>query len=614
MNLNELIDDPNIDGLDPEDTPARALLEKTQGNILKHHGRGYALHVLLKFRPEPEPLKAALSWIGTRSAPTSALEQIAREDDPDFLFRAVALSKHGYAALGIPEERQPADPIFRGGSGYGRGNPMGGWGYSARRPGFDDHLRQNADALFILAHNDPKKLESAWPDVQKEIEAFADVAVAADLKSGLPEPGHFLWMGEETGESIERGLKPAGESSWYVECFGYADGISLPRFLKQDVEDERQRKEGHTVAAGSGPWGRGTPLNRVLGDDGSGGYGSYVAFQKYEQDVEGFHRAVESLRDRMVTDALAEEFVLDPMGFLAEEGIEASFEDEAGKKFLSFCSDTLKCGDARRKACVDPQCDSGRRCMEHLNHLKARPDFAEAMRGTSQFEQARPGIDLDRVYAMAVGRYRDGRPLVDPDAGRQADDFDYAVDPDGLVCPFHAHARRMNPRGQRVRLRYESGEPDAADAAEFAEWSHLIARRGMPYQHGYNDDSVRSGLYFISFQSALADFERLLADADDDGFVQTGYDADKCEDAPVGIDPIIGQHPAPANQTWPRLEAGAADVPPAEGQASASVPVTRYRLTHYVALRGGGYFFAPSIQYVENIEEISTLTGTALES
>lgn len=596
MNLNELIDDPNIDGLDPEDTTACALLEKTQGNILKHHGRGHGLHVLLRFKPEPEQLKAALNWFGLRSAPTSALEQIAHEDDPDFLYRAVALSKSGYAALCIPEECQPADPVFQSGSGYGRDDPMAGWGYAARPPGFDDHLSQDPDGLIILAHNDPQKLETAWREVCEEIAPFADVALDSGLKTGLPEPGHFLWMGEETGDAMECGVKPAGESSWYVECFGYADGISLPRFLKQDVEDERQRKGAHAGAGGNGPWGRGTPLNRVLGEDGSGGYGSYLAFHKYEQDVEGFHRSVESLRDRMVTDVLAEKLVSDPSGFLDEEGIEAPFEDENGKRFLSFCSDTLKCGDARREACGDPQCNDGRTCMDHLSLLKGRPDFVEAMRGTRQFQQTRPTIDLDRVYAMVVGRYRDGRPLIDPEAGRQADDFDFASDPDGQICPFHAHVRRMNPRGQRVRLPSETEEPNAAEASEFDEWRHLIARRGMPYQHGYSDDSVRSGLYFISFQSALAEFERLLADADDDGYVQTGYDERKWAAAPVGIDPIIGGHPAPANQSWPRPDTGAA---------------TQYRLTHYVALRGGGYFYAPSIQFIENIEEISTLTGAA---
>ena len=123
----------------------------------------------------------------------------------------ISLSRSGFAALGIPEECQPADPVFQSGARYGQDDPMIGWGYSASPPGLDDHLAPGADALIILAHNDEAKLNAAWQDLCAEIEGFADVACDADLEGGRPEPGHLLWMGAETGEEMHRGVKPGGK-------------------------------------------------------------------------------------------------------------------------------------------------------------------------------------------------------------------------------------------------------------------------------------------------------------------------------------------------------------------------------------------------------------------
>ena len=255
MDLKELIDGPNIDGLDPKDPTAGDLLKNAQGNILDHHGRAHALHLLIKLRTDVEAAAAALRWIAGEFKPTSAQEQIDGAQDPDFLFRMIALSKAGYATLGIPDDRQPDDPVFQGGSVYGRDNPTVGWGYAARPPGIDDHLKPDADAMVILAHNDPKVLEAAWGVLQDQVAGFADIAIDPGLDTARPEPGHLLWMGTETGETMNVGIKPKGDSTWYVECFGYADGISLPRFLKQDVDDERNKKVESTGGAGTvGAW------------------------------------------------------------------------------------------------------------------------------------------------------------------------------------------------------------------------------------------------------------------------------------------------------------------------------------------------------------------------
>ena len=60
------------------------------------------------------------------------------------------------------------------------------------------------------------------------------------------------------------------------------------------------------------------------------------------------------------------------------------------------------------------------------------------------------GMAVEDLGAMAVGRFRDGTPAVptttiDPTA--DANDFHYSQDPKGAKCPFHAHIRKTNPRG-----------------------------------------------------------------------------------------------------------------------------------------------------------------------
>jgi deferrochelatase/peroxidase EfeB len=64
---------------------------------------------------------------------------------------------------------------------------------------------------------------------------------------------------------------------------------------------------------------------------------------------------------------------------------------------------------------------------------------------------AQTRISPENAAAMAVGRFRDGRPVVQPvstvDPTADPNDFHYGLDPRGGRCPFHAHIRKTNPRG-----------------------------------------------------------------------------------------------------------------------------------------------------------------------
>jgi deferrochelatase/peroxidase EfeB len=175
-------------------------------------------------------------------------------------------------------------------------------------------------------------------------------------------------------------------------------------------------------------------------------------------------------------------------------------------------------------------------------NVKAFWQAVDALHG--QMVTERPRLQRDDVGALAVGRYPDGIPtLPAPPIHEGADhnDFNFDSDPDGRRCPFHAHIRKTNPRGDIPRLL-------SVRLAEF-ERARRIVRRGITY--GDRPDlaggstleqpSAGVGLLFMCFQTNLDQFVIQQEGADGNDFVESG----------VGVDAVIGQNPGPTPQTWP---------------------------------------------------------------
>ena len=93
MVFSYLINSSNKTGIDPAEPQASDLLSGIQGNILKHHGRGYALHVLIRLKPDQESIKGALAWLAEGFSPVSAREQAGFGTGDAPAFRMIALSK-----------------------------------------------------------------------------------------------------------------------------------------------------------------------------------------------------------------------------------------------------------------------------------------------------------------------------------------------------------------------------------------------------------------------------------------------------------------------------------------------------------------------------------------
>ncbi len=467
------------------DKEKREFLERLQGNILKPHGRSHAAHVFIQFGDNVKQLKKEISKYAPELTSAFRQEEQAKKwnvQDPDDqrqdggCFVSLLLSYSGYQRLGVPEDRIPGDPNFRGGmrnsdKSYFRG----------AQDGWNQQFGERVDAMVLMADNAPGRLQEkiGW------------------LKSGL--------MKEALAESfkIHWGTKRVDEENQPIEWFGFRDNIGQPRIAVPEGDTAETTPKWPTLA----------PLNLALAEEpnpeflgetlrlpvdaydakflpgDAGGsptstFGSYMAFQKLEQNVARFRVA---------------------MNRLAEQLGEAS---------------------------------------------------------------------VDEVSARAVGRRKSGEPLI---TGGGLNNFNYKADPLGEVCPFHAHIRKVNPRGEIYAQEYPS------KITEQDERNLQILRRGIPYDDRSEDEKrqtsgeppeSRVGLLFISYQRELAQFLAKLWMARSDNFVRQR----------VGPDPLLGRGSSGSSQEWRR-----------NGLA------VRQRLTDFVTLKGGEYLFAPSIPFLKSL-------------
>lgn len=211
--------------------------------------------------------------------------------------------------------------------------------------------------------------------------------------------------------------------------------------------------------------------------------------------------------------------------------------------------------------------------------------FKQAEETLGDIEGGKPGEKVklgELAGAMLVGRFEDGTPVTmqreDGVDNPVPNNFDYASDMAGLRCPFHAHIRKTNPRGDTVRLLGGSLEE---------ERSRIMARRGMPY--GTRDQIVDPsdeptggvGLMFMSYQSNLRDqFEFTQASWANNPRFASGF----AGLPDPGRDPIIGQR-----GTNDPVEIRVRD---RWGNAAAEEHLLTFE--EYVTFRGGEYFFAPA--------------------
>ena len=192
-------------------------------------------------------------------------------------------------------------------------------------------------------------------------------------------------------------------------------------------------------------------------------------------------------------------------------------------------------------------------------------------------------LGIERLASKLVGRWRSGcpvmlAPLVDNPAiatdWARNNDFRYAGDPRGEVCPFGSHIRRMNPRD------------GLADHGDTLVRTHRIVRRGLPYGSWLDDDAAADdgqerGVAFMAINASIKyQFEFLQS--------QWLHNGEFAGLARGDVDPFAGE---PRDGSRFRI--------PSPNAAPKNV----FDLPRFITLRGGGYFFIPSVTALHYIAD-----------
>jgi len=184
-------------------------------------------------------------------------------------------------------------------------------------------------------------------------------------------------------------------------------------------------------------------------------------------------------------------------------------------------------------------------------------------------------ISVDYAGAQMVGRYRNGTPLIpisppQPTSAGEMNDFNFSSDRStGSKCPFGSHIRKTNQRN--------SPSPDSAQ----------FPRRGITYGGNLSKDAESGvGLLFMAYNRNIGgQFE----------FMQSAW-ANSTRfpggvNSPNGIDSIIGQGNDTGGQAYFK-----------EWGLDSSVVRESKSLGGFVTMKGGEYFFTPSLSFLKSLK------------
>ena len=536
------------------------LLKDIQGNIIKSHGRTYSVYLFIRFElgedrnKSTDRQKNVKNWIGNFADKyaISAIEQQAQTQEykesiannktpPNKLFINFSLSFKGYEALGLDAEKKfekvrqqkinNSEANFRSSHSF----KLGMLGTLDSPPENQENWeheylqgnKQDIHALILLADSNPDYL---WEETNKIIDSIRsnnDIVIAK----------------YENGLSRKIQINDRLQS---VEPFGFQDGISQPLFLKSDIDEVKDTDK----------WDPSANLRLVLNIDPFGNrfdedtsdaysFGSFLVYQKLEQDVTAFNNKVSTLA-RVLADRGADEQPKEETEQFVRAAIVGRFRED-GRPMAEY--GTLSRPEANEI---------------ELNNFNYEPDFSDRSRWRCPFH-----AHIRKVNPRAINSH-----VYD---GENYDD-----------SPQNQRNRRI------VRRSASYGVPEekhtsflSASTQENLEHYKALSEK-LSEKLGIKLDRGKEGTLFLCFQSDIKpQFEKLRDYSNSKDFGPDPH-------GNMGADPISGQKNTAEwpGQTWPR-QWGVSDN-----------PVEDFDFSEVVTPRGGEYFFTPSLSFLKSLTEV----------
>lgn len=244
-------------------------------------------------------------------------------------------------------------------------------------------------------------------------------------------------------------------------------------------------------------------------------------------------------------------------------------------------------------------------------NVKGFKEREEELAGKGALNLPKP--EEDRAGAQVVGRFENGIPALLSATGQantpasekliDFNNFNYQSDQAGIKCPYQAHIRKTNPRGDTG---FSGGKVDES------ELSRRITRRGITYgkreldkngEPTLKDRPTKNvGLLFQCFQSSIPNQFGFMQKiwANNVHFARPIVVPPAPGQPDTGLDPVVGQG-ASSKQHWPTKWDG-------------SGKIVDFDFAGFVRMKGGEYFFAPSIPFLRSLgKELPAVTKDQAE-
>ena len=172
-------------------------------------------------------------------------------------------------------------------------------------------------------------------------------------------------------------------------------------------------------------------------------------------------------------------------------------------------------------------------------------------------------------------------------AGLMFTNFNYADDMKGSRCPFQSHIRKTNPRGDTVRF-FEGDY-------EF-ERNHRIVRRGVPFgKQPARRNDARLG------RSASSSFATRAT---------SGTSSSSCKRRGRTPSTSCARRPGSTRSCGQGEQLIGGQAWPSEYGDDSTAKAVQFDFSPYVTLKGGEYFFAPSLEFPHQAaRSVQSVTG-----